>query len=180
MGGRSPYRLESPNVADRNFQLLTRSDSPEWYTPAPIIDRVLQVLGTIDLDPCSNPAPYNVPAVLHYTQADGGLWRPWPGRVYMNPPYGKTIGLWVSYLVDRVRIGQTTAAIALLPVRTESRWFVPIWSAPACCFVRGRLHFHGPAATESDAPFASVLAYWGPDPARFAQVFKPLGHVLTS
>lgn len=43
------------------------SKSEEWYTPAPIIEAVIEALGGIDIDPCSNShgAP-NVPAAAFY------------------------------------------------------------------------------------------------------------------
>ncbi len=53
---------------------LFSSETPDWYTPPPIIHAVLRVFGTIDLDPCSNSrtAP-RVPARQYYTAEDDGL-----------------------------------------------------------------------------------------------------------
>jgi hypothetical protein len=76
---------------------LFSSASVEWYTPPDIVERVIGVLGTIDLDPCSNSreAP-NVPAHQHFTVDDDGLAKTWRGTVFMNPPYGRMIGVWVE------------------------------------------------------------------------------------
>lgn len=59
------------------------SDTPEWYTPPEIIDRVVTLFGAIDLDPCAD-AGRGVPAARHFTVDDDGLSQVWSGRVYMN------------------------------------------------------------------------------------------------
>jgi hypothetical protein len=43
----------------------------------------------------------------------------------------------------------------LLPARTETKWFQPLWNAGALVFVRGRLKFVG---GKGSAPFPSVIA----------------------
>lgn len=150
------------------------SASVEHYTPAHVIDLVLRVLGAVDLDPCSNShtAP-NVPAVRHYTRDDDGLAQPWAGRVYMNPPYGRGIGAWVDKLVRSYELGDVPEAVALLPARTDTRWFELLEGADLC-FVRGRLHFSDSA---NSAPFPSMLAYLGQRRGRFGDVFSELGGV---
>jgi len=75
------------------------SETPEHYTPPEIISATLAVLGSIDLDPCSNSREKpNVPAAMCFTAADDGLKHEWRGRVYMNPPYGRGIVDWISKL----------------------------------------------------------------------------------
>lgn len=152
------------------------SASPEWYTPPAVIDLVLRVLGAIDLDPCSNSHETpNVPAARHYTRVDDGLAQPWMGRVYLNPPYGDVIGAWVERLVNAFAVGDVPEAIALLPARTDTRWFRRLRDAELC-FVAGRLRF---SDSDQAAPFPSVLAYLGRSPERFAAVFGEMGDVWT-
>lgn len=152
------------------------SESVEWYTPRYIVDAVERVLGAIDCDPCSNPPPYNVPAVVHYTQVEDGLLQTWAGRVFMNPPFGRGIDAWISKLLTERALGHTTAAIALLPGSTDTEWFQPVWTADALCFVKGRVAFIGASDNGNTKP--SVLAYWGPDPASFAAVFGAFGQII--
>jgi hypothetical protein len=165
------------------------SATPEWYTPAGIIDRVLAVLGHIDLDPCSNAHgdAANVPARFHYTKADDGLASSWAMprwvdddgcesdavKVYMNPPYGTEIGPWIERLCDAYETGEITEAIALVPARVDTAWFQPLF-AYALCFVRGRLKFVG---ADDSAPFPSVVVYLGPDAWLFRDVFGAIGRV---
>jgi len=165
------------------------SATPEWYTPASIIDRVLAVFGHIDLDPCSNAHgdAANVPARFHYTKADDGLASSWAMprwvdddgcesavvKVYMNPPYGTEIGPWIERLCDAYETGEITEAIALVPARVDTAWFQPLF-AYALCFVRGRLKFVG---ADDSAPFPSVVVYLGPDVWLFRDVFGAIGRV---
>lgn len=154
--------------------VLHSSKSKEWYTPRHIIDRVVLLFDGIDLDPCSNSkSDPNVPALEYFTQVDDGLSRPWWGNVYMNPPYGDEIGPWAAYLIQQYEAGTIDAAIALLPARTDTAWFQPLYDH-ALCFVRGRLKFSG---SDNSAPFPSVVVYLGLDVEAFKRVFSDLGRV---
>lgn len=150
------------------------SEEDEWLTPPEIVERVVAVLGGVDLDPCSNtfgdPA---VPAARHIVEAEDGLAEAWGGRVYMNPPYGDAIGAWVEKLRAEHADGNVTAAIALVPARTDTAWFAALRDC-AMCFVRGRLRFSG---SDNSAPFPSVVAYFGDDRDRFAEVFGVIGDI---
>jgi hypothetical protein len=178
---RSPITVEPPAAAHHAHERRTHimrvmgsSESPEWYTPQHIIDRVVAVFGQIDLDPCSNSCDQseaNVPALSYYTAHDDGLAQPWHGRVYMNPPYGDAIPAWVERLINAYVSGEATEAIALLPARIDTIWFRPLWDY-ALCFVYGRLRFSG---AENSAPFPSVVAYLGPDVDLFRDQFGDIG-----
>jgi hypothetical protein len=146
------------------------SDTPEHYTPPGIIAAVVECLGTIDLDPCSDPGA-TVPATTHYTK--DGLSKPWAGTVYMNPPYGREIDHWVTKLCEEHQDGGVTEAIALLPARTDTQWFKRLRDYP-CCFIEGRLTFIG---NDDPAPFPSAVFYLGGDIGKFCRHFSALGDV---
>jgi len=151
---------------------LMSSDTPEWYTPRRVLAAVVDAIGPIDLDPCAEPAK-SVPAALHFTEADDGLSREWIGSVYMNPPYGRPIVAWISKLVAEYRAGRTTEAIALVPARVETDWYLALdheWE----CQIHGRLAF---SDHDTAAPFPSMAVYLGPDGDRFESVFVALGDV---
>lgn len=150
------------------------SDSPEHYTPSPIIKAAIACMGDIDLDPCSNSktAP-NVPALDHYTLTDDGLSRPWFGRIYMNPPYGRAIVEWVTKLKSEYQAGNTTEAIALVPARTDTQWFRMLDCYP-CCYIEGRLTFIG---NDDPAPFPSAVFYLGERMEQFYWAFRELGTI---
>lgn len=150
------------------------SESSEWYTPGHIIELARTVLGEIDLDPAScEVANRTVQATRYYAREDNGLLQPWYGKVWMNPPYGKQIKAWVDRLLNQYETGAVSAALALLPARTDSAWFQPVHNY-ARCWLRGRLRFMG---AESSAPFPSVVVYLGPNFKSFAAAFGQLGFV---
>lgn len=164
--------MERPSLAGiqaRSPGMFT-SDTPEWYTPKHILAAVVSVLGTIDLDPCAEPAK-SVPAAQHFTVEDDGLSQAWRGKVYMNPPYGREIVAWVAKLAEEVKYGNVSEAIALVPARVDTTWWRTLphreWLA-----VAGRLAF---SEHENAAPFPSAVCYFGPNWPRFREVFGPLG-----
>src|ERR1700686_3804949 len=67
--------------------------SNEWYTPAKYIEAARRTMGSIDLDPAScELANQIVKATKFYTQEENGLDQEWYGNVWLNPPYGSSIG----------------------------------------------------------------------------------------
>lgn len=155
----------------------TMSSNEEWWnTPSDIIARVVKTMGAIDLDPCSDDADSpNVPAAQHFTEKEDGLEHEWHGRVYMNPPYGSTIGQWILALVLEFEEDRTTEAVALLPSRTDTAWF-GVLAPYVRCFIRGRLKF---GDAKNSAPFPSMAVYLGKRPSRFADSFNDLGLLYT-
>lgn len=106
----------------------------EWLTPP----EILNALGAFDLDPCS---PINRPwptAGAHYTVEDDGLSKPWHGRVWCNPPFGREAVKWLR------RMAEHGNGIALIPARTETAMFYEcVWGiSDAVLFIKGRPHFH--------------------------------------
>lgn len=119
--------------------------SEVWLTPPSWI----KALGPFDLDPC---CPAEMPwqtATLHYNESDNGLVKPWHGRVWLNPPFGRKAADWL------MKLAAHGDGIALIPARTETVMFYEsVWGkAQAVCFVKGRPHFHYPDGTR--APFNS-------------------------
>lgn len=136
-----------------------RMGKDEWLTPPDL----LRQLGEFDLDPC---APVTRPwdmAAEHFTMLDDGLKRPWHGRVWLNPPYGKHAAAWLDRLADHGR------GTALIFARTETDMFwSQVWGkASGLLFIRGRLFFHHVDGRRADhnggAP--SVLVAYGEEDA---------------
>lgn len=147
------------------------SDRLDWNTPERVLDLVRQV-GQIGLDPCSN-ATSLVRASVEWVF--GGLDRSWRnyGLVYVNPPYGREIEPWIV----RCASGDGDEVVALLPARTDTRWWRCVATAQAVCFWHGRLRFLG---APSSAPFPSAIAYWGPRAGQFSRVFGPHGWIVST
>lgn len=157
------------------------SETDEWYTPKEIIESVLEVLGEIDLDPCSNSKSHPaIPANKHFTKNEDGLTKSWDGTVYMNPPYGREIKDWVLKIMEEREAGKIEG-IALVPARTDTDWFSQLDAHPWCA-VRGRLKF---SSNPNSAPFPSAVFYLGRDEdiegiERFVKVFRKHGTIFQS
>lgn len=138
--------------------LHDRSPAPsdEWYTPP----EIFAALGlNFDLDPAAPPGgvPW-IPARTHYTRADDGLSRPWRGRVWLNPPYGRATAAWLERLADH------GDGVALVFARSDTAWFQALApKATAICFVAGRLKFVPGDGREgsSSAGAPSLLVAYG-------------------
>lgn len=114
-----------------------RAKNDEWLTPPTILD-ALGGWRSFDLDPC---APITRPwpmAKVHFTRENSGLNRPWFGRVWLNPPYGREIDRWMARMMSHDN------GVALIFARTETdSFFRYVWeAASAVLFLRGRLTFY--------------------------------------
>lgn len=130
----------------------------EWLTPPELVKQ----LGSFDLDPCTPVHPPFVHARVNFTIQDDGLSQAWFGRVYMNPPYGKGMELWMERLKNHGN------GIALIFARTETKlFFKHIWDdAHAILFVKGRIRFYTVAGEQKGSPGApSVFIAYGAENA---------------
>ena len=137
-----------------------------WATPSELLNRLYAVFGRFDLDPCSpskreRDAP--VRARVHFTMADDGLNLPWHGRVFVNPPYGRELERWIAKAKAEVEQGRARCVVALVPSRTDTRWWHEHIAGVADVYLlRGRLAF---GDGEVPAPFPSAVVVWGADSA---------------
>jgi phage N-6-adenine-methyltransferase len=162
-----PLCLEKDGRPKSFVTAATSSVHQCWTTPDWIMERLYSVVGGhFDLDPCSpcksqEHAP--VRARRYYTEADDGLSRPWKGRVYMNPPYGRSISNWVSKAAEEALSGRARPVIALIPARVDTEWWhTSVVAAGACVtMLKGRIAFGGIGGTT--APFPSALIMWSWD-----------------
>lgn len=163
--------------------LILSSTSNEWYTPAIYIDAARDVLGEIDLDPASCAyAQRTVRAKKYYTMADDGLRKTWQGKVFLNPPYGRTCArsnqsLWSEKLIREFEAGRVTEAILLTNAQTAEKWFQPLW-AYSICFTNHRIKFELEDGQKSQPTHGNAFTYMGQNVAWFKQVFSRFGKVV--
>lgn len=150
----------------------------EWYTPPEYIAAAYEVMGEIDLDPATTPkANEVVGATRIYTADDDGLFYPWQGRVWMNPPYAsELVGKFASKLAQHVQTGDVTAAIVLVNNATETGWFHTLVSvASAVVFPRGRVRFWEPNGAISAPLQGQAVLYIGQRPELFLRAYREFG-----
>ena len=173
----------SPLVTRKEGALFYESKTIEWWTPRQYIDLAVAVMGGIDLDPASCTGANEIIKATTFYAVEGEL-KPWHGRVWLNPPYGRQTKLFVNQLLSEYQQGRVSEAIVLLNMITMDRgWFKPLWEFPIC-FHYGRVKFTSPDVilgkikSISTPPTGSVFIYLGPNTPRFVDIFSSVGAVL--
>jgi hypothetical protein len=158
--------------ADRFDADMFANRNDRWLTPLELINS----LGTFDLDPCGAPGHPTAREVWTPEEVGDGLSMPWHGRVWLNPPYGRTMTDWMRALATH---GEGTA---LVFARTETQMFHDwVWPhATAIAFLRGRLTFLQPDGGKpiANSGAASVLIAYGDRDARALEASGQSGHVV--
>jgi DNA N-6-adenine-methyltransferase (Dam) len=165
---------------ERVWSVMTSSESVEWYTPPLYMKAVRKVLGRIDLDPAScEAANATVGADRFFAAEDDGLAHEWRGRVWLNPPYGRSLtGRFVGKLLEEHGAGRVEAAIAVLNGYSfDAAYFQPLFNHPLC-FTNHRIPFVHADGRVGGSIYASVFVYLGDEPMRFADVFSRFGNVV--
>lgn len=161
----------------RDWQSIHESKSNEWYTPGKYIASARAVMGGIDVDPASNDdANKVVGAATYYTKDTNGLAADWPGRVWLNPPWGGLQASFTARLVEQFASGVTTQAIALVNAHaTDTAWFAPFWNY-TLCFTDHRINYEG--GNGSGSTHGSVFVYLGAAASDFVREFDQWGYCV--
>lgn len=132
-----------------------RSERQDWETPQHFFDALNDEF-QFTLDACALPETAKVSRF--YTPEDDALKQSWDGVVWMNPPYGYSIGKWIKKAHDESVKGATV--VALIPARTDtSYWHEFVMKASEIRLVLGRLTFNG---APSPTPFPSAVIIFRP------------------
>ena len=139
-------------VRKMNADLMLSSKTDLWETPQNLFDELNREFN-FTLDVCA--IPENAKCKEYYTPQVDGLSQPWFGSVWCNPPYGRTIGLWVRRGFLAAKTGNAKTVVMLLPARTDTKWFHDyIYNHAEIRFLRGRLKF---GDSKNSAPFPSMI-----------------------
>jgi phage N-6-adenine-methyltransferase len=130
------------------------SATDEWETPQLLFDELSTLFGGFTLDPCATLE--NAKCSQFFTRSDDGLSKPWTGKVFMNPPYGRAIGRWVEKAWRESLQG--AVVVCLLPARVDTRWWHDYARKGHVYFLRGRLKF---GRAINGAPFPSAIVTFG-------------------
>lgn len=135
---------------DMNNKGMFTSSTPEWSTPLQLFNELNEEFD-FKLDVCATKE--NAKCSNYFTEEDDGLKQPWGGYgwKWMNPPYGREIGLWVK------RASEYRGTVCLLPARTDTRWFhdyIYNKSNVEIRFIKGRIKF---GDSKNSAPFPSMI-----------------------
>jgi len=125
----------------------------DWETPQALFERLDKEFHfTLDAAASCN----NTKCVAYFTKDRDGLAQVWPGTVWVNPPYGRSVGKWVEKAYQEWQKGATV--VMLLAARTDTQWFHKyIYQKAEVRFVKGRLRFGN---AKNSAPFPSMVVIW--------------------
>jgi hypothetical protein len=150
-----------------------------WQTPPELVTAVRRYFGgRIPFDAAT--APNNPCKARRFiTAAEDGLAMRWPRRVWVNPPYGKALGIWLPKIADEAELG--SEIITLLPCARYEQyyWQYAMAQANAECLIRKRVKFIRPSTGDRVAgnPYANCFVGFNVDEERFAKHFGHLGMV---
>jgi len=139
------------------------SQTDDWATPQHVVDFAAKRFDKpfysrrFNLDVCASDS--NHKASIYYTADTDGLEQTWWGNVWLNPPYGRSIGRWIDKAVESIQEfnGDCQSVTLCIPARTDTRWFHKlIENGAEVVFIKGRLKF---GAGTAAAPFPSCLVY---------------------
>lgn len=132
------------------------SATDQWDTPQELYDR-WDRLFCFDLDACADET--NAKCQRFYSVEVDGLAQEWaPRRVWLNPPYGRSIGRWMAKAKEAAARG--ALVVALVPARTDTRWWHDhVVGAAHIIYLQGRVRF---GTATSGAPFPSAIVIYYP------------------
>jgi len=137
--------------AERKINLHFKSEKLDWPTPRGVFNKLNKEFN-FTLDPCASSE--NTKCARYFTEKEDGLKQSWAGEiVFMNPPYGRSIGKWIQKAYNESLKG--AVVVCLIPARTDTGWWhkycMKAWEIR---FIRGRIKFEG---AKHNAPFPSAI-----------------------
>lgn len=171
---------------EQAFELITSSNTNEWYTPPWIIERARSHMGSIDVDPASNDiAQQWIRANKYYTKENDGLQQDWFGNVFLNPPYGKTRNvpnakIWTHRLIHFYReLNMVDQAYVVISAKFGYKWFMELWKQYPNVTLDERIHFINEQGEEvGQSKVATTLLYFGHQWDAFEKIWSDKGKVI--
>lgn len=139
----------------------TSSKSAEWETP-PAFFKIYNDIYHFDIDVCATHE--NALCSKYWTIEDNALKKDWIGKCWMNPPYGRGIGLFMKKAYKESL--KEAFIMCLIPARTDTRWWHDYAMKGKITFIKGRLKFINSAFPNcrkdnnhklNSAPFPSAI-----------------------
>ena len=142
---------KEPNTT---MSVMGSSEDMTWATPQEWFD-YLDLEFKFTLDPCC--VKETAKCDMFHTPETNGLAHSWKGHtVFMNPPYGREIGIWMKKAYDECR-ENGVLTVCFVPARVDTEWWHEYAAkATEIRFPRGRVKFAG-AMTGAPFPVAVVI-----------------------
>ena len=132
---------------------LMTSLTENWATPPALFEELNKEFN-FTLDACASADNYKV--ANYFDKETNALEQDWRGVVWMNPPYGRTIGTWMKKAYEAARGGATV--VCLVPARTDTNWWWNYAMKGEIRFIKGRIKFIDSNGNGTQpAPFPSAI-----------------------
>lgn len=132
---------------------MPKSETVEWGTPQDLFDS-LDAEFHFTLDAAASDLNFKVSNYL--TADDDSLNCDWDGHtVWLNPPYGRVLNLWIRKAWEESQKGATV--VCLVPARTDTAWWHDYAMRGEIRFIRGRVKYVRSDGFSDSAPFGSAI-----------------------
>ena len=130
----------------------------EWETPQDFYDALDREFG-FTIDVCAKE--YNAKHKNYLSPEKDGLSQLWNGVCWMNPPYDRTIGLWVKKAYEASLSG--ARVVCLIQGRSSDTiwWHEYVMKAAEIRYAKDRLHF-GKNGVYTRSNISSVVVVFSP------------------
>jgi ParB family chromosome partitioning protein len=169
--------------------------SVQWETPDEYLDAARELMGAIDIDPCTTErAQERIMATVYYTKETNGLDKPWLGRLWLNAPYDAgIIEQFMDRAIEQYLIGNILEGLILTHTNnTHYEYFQKVLKeCAAACFVRDYIHWTSGHVQEEEkinemginwhpeyTKHGNAVLYLGVRPYNFKKVFSKFGVCL--
>ena len=162
----SNQAIEIPPPAGVN---VPQPDDNDWLTPPDILERVVSLLGVIDLDPCAIPGTNPIPATKTISKPCDGLSSDydWKGNLFINPGFKKAaFSKWVDRSLHEFRSGNAKEVVLLLPACTNTSYAGNLRDFPRA-FTNRPLIVSGPTLSKRSIRLPLMVVFVA-KPARFS------------
>lgn len=109
-----------------------------YETPQPLFDTLNKEFN-FDIDVCANSQ--NKKCDKYYNLLENGLEQPWKGNCWCNPPYDKTLDLWLQKAYISSMQGSTVVCLLNSKSTDTNRWHTYVMRASEIRYIKGRLQF---------------------------------------
>ena len=158
-----------------NNDQLFSSENHDWETPGDLFHAVNQEF-KFDLDAAANESNAKLGSFISPTEDALSLdWSLKGKSIWLNPPYGRTIGKWLKKAYCESLKGCTVVVLTM--VRSDTKWWQE-WAMKAAeiRLIEGRVHFkRGQESGPSPAPSALIIFDESKRVPQFKRVKLPRG-----
>jgi len=142
-----------------NKDLMFSSKKMDWETPQVLFEQLNRKF-KFDLDACASDENHKIDN--YFTEKDDALVQKWGGNVFVNPPYGRSIGDFIKKAYEEHLRDPNRFIVMLVPSRTDTRyWQDYVIDKSTIKYIRGRLKFEVDGVATDAAPFPSALVVYG-------------------